>query len=313
MFPLFLVPRSVWCARRWRSASLTPLSALWGTWLLRTSSSGRVTGCACATVVSSAHGGVGRVQSRPVHDLGEEGRSPTRWCSRDHAVSAHRRDARPCRVFSCFSTAICSSSRPTSIAITRRWSTRRWRWPTLAAARADPGRRRWPGVARGAGASARRSGHAGRSRSGDDLAVQAVPRCWPLNRHVVLRSAASRWSTTTRWSGSRAPAGTWDAAIIDFPDPNTFSLGKLYTKLFYRLLAAAVAGRRGQRAVYVAAVRAAPRTGASCRQSEAAGFAVQPYHVAVPSFGVWGFALARQQTFEPPTHRRPDCASSTTA
>jgi spermidine synthase len=33
---------------------------------------------------------------------------------------------------------------------------------------------------------------------------------------------------------------------------------------------------------------------------EAAGFAVRPYQTAVPSFGVWGFALARREPFDPP-------------
>ena len=35
---------------------------------------------------------------------------------------------------------------------------------------------------------------------------------------------------------------------------------------------------------------------------EAAGFAVKPYQTAVPSFGVWGFALARMTAFDPPVH-----------
>jgi spermidine synthase len=33
---------------------------------------------------------------------------------------------------------------------------------------------------------------------------------------------------------------------------------------------------------------------------KASGFHTQPYHVAVPSFGEWGFVLARRQPFEPP-------------
>ena len=33
----------------------------------------------------------------------------------------------------------------------------------------------------------------------------------------------------------------------------------------------------------------------------AAGFEVKPYQVTVPSFGVWGFVLARRVPFEPPT------------
>jgi spermidine synthase len=36
------------------------------------------------------------------------------------------------------------------------------------------------------------------------------------------------------------------------------------------------------------------------RTLEAAGFQVVPYQAAVPSFGVWGFALARLQPFRPP-------------
>ena len=33
----------------------------------------------------------------------------------------------------------------------------------------------------------------------------------------------------------------------------------------------------------------------------AAGFTVRPYQVTVPSFGVWGYALARRGAFAPPT------------
>ena len=33
-----------------------------------------------------------------------------------------------------------------------------------------------------------------------------------------------------------------------------------------------------------------------------AGFVVAPYHVTVPSFGVWGYALARRGAFAPPAH-----------
>jgi spermidine synthase len=36
------------------------------------------------------------------------------------------------------------------------------------------------------------------------------------------------------------------------------------------------------------------------RTLEAAGFSVHPYQAAVPSFGVWGYALARTQSFDAP-------------
>ena len=93
----------------------------------------------------------------------------------------------------------------------------------------------------------------------------------------------------------------FDAAVIDFPDPNSFALGKLYTTRFYRLL--------GQRLAPGAAFSiqcTSPlfaRTSYWCilRTIEAAGFHVRAYHTAVPSFGVWGFALARAAApFEPP-------------
>jgi spermidine synthase len=96
------------------------------------------------------------------------------------------------------------------------------------------------------------------------------------------------------------PGEPFDAAIIDFPDPNTFALGKLYTTRFYRLL-------RG-RLTPGAAVGIQCTSPLFARQSywcvietlRAAGFAVRPYQMALPSFGIWGFALASQSDFEPP-------------
>lgn len=92
----------------------------------------------------------------------------------------------------------------------------------------------------------------------------------------------------------------FDAVVIDFPDPNTFSLGKLYTTRFYRLLLERLAPDAA-----IAVQSTSPlfaRTSYWCivRTMEAAGLAVRPYHAPVPSFGVWGFALARRAPFEPP-------------
>jgi spermidine synthase len=99
-----------------------------------------------------------------------------------------------------------------------------------------------------------------------------------------------------------APSPAYDAAIIDFPDPNSFALGKLYTTHFYRLLK-----RHLTPTAAVAVQCTSPlfaRTSYWCivRTLEAAGFAVRPYHVAVPSFGVWGFVLARREPFDVPAH-----------
>jgi spermidine synthase len=98
------------------------------------------------------------------------------------------------------------------------------------------------------------------------------------------------------------PGGPYDAVIVDFPDPNSFALGKLYTTRFYRLLKQALAP-----AGCVAVQCTSPlfaRTSYWCiiRTMEAAGLFVQPYQATVPSFGVWGFGLARKAPFAPPLH-----------
>jgi len=97
----------------------------------------------------------------------------------------------------------------------------------------------------------------------------------------------------------------FDVAIIDFPDPNTFGLGKLYTTRFYRMLK-----ERLTPDASVAVQSTSPlfaRTSYWCimKTIEASGFSVRPYQAAVPSFGVWGFALASPKPFEPPAHAPP--------
>jgi spermidine synthase len=98
------------------------------------------------------------------------------------------------------------------------------------------------------------------------------------------------------------PTGYYDVAIIDFPDPNTFALGKLYTTGFYKLLKQRLSPHASIGVQSTSPLFARTSYWCIIRTMEAAGFYVKPYHVAVPSFGVWGFALARLETFEPPNH-----------
>src|SRR5262245_38052792 len=101
------------------------------------------------------------------------------------------------------------------------------------------------------------------------------------------------------------PRGPFDAAIVDFPDPNTFSLGKLYTTRFYRLLKASLAPDAAVSVQCTSPLFARSSYWCIVKTIEAAGFAVKPYQTAVPSFGVWGFALARMTPFDVP-ERAPD-------
>jgi spermidine synthase len=93
----------------------------------------------------------------------------------------------------------------------------------------------------------------------------------------------------------------FDVVVVDFPDPNNFALGKLYTVRFYRLLKERVAP--GGVVVVQSTSPLVARRSFWCvvRSMEAAGFAVRPYHALVPSFGEWGYALGSLEPVPVPT------------
>ena len=92
----------------------------------------------------------------------------------------------------------------------------------------------------------------------------------------------------------------YDAAIVDFPDPNNFALGKLFTTHFYKQLRARLAPDAAISVQCTSPLFARRSYWCIVRTMEAAGFSVHPYQTTVPSFGVWGFALAKLQPFAPP-------------
>jgi spermidine synthase len=95
---------------------------------------------------------------------------------------------------------------------------------------------------------------------------------------------------------------TFDVVIVDFPDPNNFALGKLYTVRFYRLLRERVA-EGGVVSVQSTSPLVARRSfWCVVRSIEAAGFTARPYHALVPSFGEWGFVLAGKEALPLPAH-----------
>jgi spermidine synthase len=89
-----------------------------------------------------------------------------------------------------------------------------------------------------------------------------------------------------------ATGETFDVAIVDFPDPHNFSLGKLYSRTFYRVLRARLAP--GGRVALQATSPMFARRSFWCivETVRSAGLPARPYHVYVPSFGEWGFVLA---------------------
>jgi spermidine synthase len=117
-------------------------------------------------------------------------------------------------------------------------------------------------------------------------------------RVKVVNSDAMVWLQET----SGPP---FDLAIVDFPDPNTYALGKLYTSRFYRLLQRRLTGDAMITVQSTSPLMARESFWCIAATLEAAGLKVRPYHLAVPSFGVWGFALASKQDFEVPTRVLP--------
>ena len=86
-------------------------------------------------------------------------------------------------------------------------------------------------------------------------------------------------------------------AVVDFPDPTNFSIGKLYTTSFYALLE-----QRLSASGYAVIQTTSPLV---ARESfwtvattlEAVGLRTAPYHANVPSFGEWGFIIASRRPF----------------
>jgi spermidine synthase len=100
------------------------------------------------------------------------------------------------------------------------------------------------------------------------------------------------------WLG--ASRETFDVAIVDFPDPHNFSLGKLYSRTFYRMLRAHLVAD-GVAVVQATSPMFARRSFWCIAETmRSAGLAVHPYHVYVPSFGEWGFVLAAAADWTPP-------------
>jgi spermidine synthase len=97
----------------------------------------------------------------------------------------------------------------------------------------------------------------------------------------------------------------FDFIAIDFPDPTNYSLGKLYTTAFYRLMAKHLS--EGGLAVAQSTSPLFARQSFWCiaETMKQAGLRVYPYHAYVPSFGEWGFVLAGKREYAPPDQLPP--------
>lgn len=93
---------------------------------------------------------------------------------------------------------------------------------------------------------------------------------------------------------------TYDVAIVDFPDPNNFALGKLYTRRFYQLLSSRLDPEAPIAVQSTSPLYARDSFWCIAETIKGSGFNIAPYQATVPSFGVWGFVLANRGSVEPP-------------
>ena len=135
---------------------------------------------------------------------------------------------------------------------------------------------------------------------------KAVPALADLNHHSfedprvsVINSDAFVWLDS-------AATEPFDIAIVDFPDPNNFALGKLYTTRFYNLLKRKLKPDSAVVVQTTSPLNARNSYWCIIKTLEAAGFSVKPYQTTVPSFGIWGYALAKLQPFDAPQKPPPN-------
>lgn len=129
-----------------------------------------------------------------------------------------------------------------------------------------------------------------------------------FSTHPVLSALNQHSLTASRVKVINADAFPWldsvqdqfDFVVVDFPDPTNYSLGKLYTAAFYRLLSKHLTAHGMLVVQSTSPLFARQSYWCIVETLKEAGLHTFPYHIYVPSFGEWGFVLAGTSGYEPP-------------
>jgi len=117
------------------------------------------------------------------------------------------------------------------------------------------------------------------------------PMLTELNKSSLL-SPKVKVINADAFSWIRSQNEKYDFIIIDFPDPSNYSVGKLYSNSFYRLVRS-ILSEDGMIVVQSTSPFVAPKSFWSVNKTlESVGFFTTPYHNYVPSFGDWGYIMA---------------------
>jgi len=130
------------------------------------------------------------------------------------------------------------------------------------------------------------------------------PAFTALNQHSltaprvrVVNADAFPWLDTN--------TSQFDFIVVDFPDPTSYALGKLYTTTFYRLLAHHLSENGLVVVQSTSPLFARQSYWCIVESVKQAGFRTYPYHLYVPSFGEWGFVIGSLQPYEAPQQLPP--------
>jgi spermidine synthase len=120
-----------------------------------------------------------------------------------------------------------------------------------------------------------------------------------LNRDALVSSRVKIFNVDAlQWLEKSSEV--FDFIVVDFPDPSNYSLGKLYTSVFYRLLSRHLAPDGLAVIQSTSPLHARQSFWCVVTTLENAGLVATPYHALVPSFGAWGFIIAGRRPFTPP-------------
>ncbi len=104
---------------------------------------------------------------------------------------------------------------------------------------------------------------------------------------TTVNADAFTWLDTNR--------EVFDVIVIDFPDPTNFSIGKLYSTTFYRLIDQHLAASGFAAVQTTSPLIARHSFWTVVATIEDVGLGATPYHAHVPSFGEWGFVIASRR------------------
>lgn len=127
------------------------------------------------------------------------------------------------------------------------------------------------------------------------------PQLTALNQHALTSPKVRVVNDDAlRWLDSHEDS--YDVIVVDFPDPTSFALGKLYSQTFYRLIDHHLS-QHGLAVIQATSPLYARQSFWSIVHTiQSVGLTATPYHALIPSFGEWGYVIASHVPYTPPRH-----------